>query len=684
MGRFPKLTYPQTAKDDVVDVLHGTRVPDPYRWLEDPDSAPTRAWVAAQQSVTNQVLEQLPQRAAFKQRLTALWNHARQSLPIRRGKTWFTLRNDGLQNQSVLYAAATPTEVGHILLDPNTLSGDGTIALQAWEPSPDGRLLAYALSSGGSDWMDWHVLDVATGKALPDVLAWSKFSGASWKRDGSGFFYSRYDPPAGRSMEDINHFHKLCFHQVGTTQETDPIIYARQDEKTWMFGGHVTQDGRWLVVTISRGTDPRNALLARDLTVANAPLVPLRMDFDAEYSVITNVDGTLYVKTDLHAPRGRIITLDATVPTPPEVPLVAQSTDTLTGVSRVGPTLVCTWLHHAHSKVTIHGLDGAQQRQLELPGIGTVGGFDGHPDDPGTYYAFTSFTMPTTHFHLDTTSGATTHHWKPALDVDASSFEVRQVFVDRPDGARIPMFICHKKGLALDGKRPTYLYGYGGFSISLTPAFSVSNLTWMEQGGVYAVANIRGGGEYGEDWHHAAILKDKQKGFDDFVECARWLVSNRYTAPQHLGIGGGSNGGLLVGACLTQHPELFGAALPMVGVLDMLRFHTWTIGWAWVDDYGSADDAGMFPTLLAYSPLHNIKPGTHYPPTMVMTADHDDRVVPAHSFKFGAALQAAQGGPAPVVVRIETRAGHGAGKPTSKMIEEEADKWAFLFQALHP
>ncbi len=679
------LTYPVTARTNQVDDYHGTPVADPYRWLEDDNSTATKAWVEAENKLTFSFLEKIPERATIKERLTQLWNYERFGVPFKEGGRYFLTRNDGLQNQSVLYTMTSLDAEPSLLLDPNKLSADGTVALAGSRVSHDGNLMAYGLAMAGSDWQDWKVRDVRTGKDLPDEVHWVKFSGASWSGDNKGFFYSRYDEPKkGEVLKGVNYFHKLYYHRLGTPQSEDKLIYERPDQKEWGFGGEVTDDGHYLIIHISQGTDTRNRVFYRDLQAPDSPVVELLNQFDAAYSFIGNVGTLFYFRTDLSAPRGRVIAIDAARPERANwQEIIPQSANRLQGVSLVNDQLIADYLKDAHSEVKIFGRDGKFARQVELPDLGSASGFGGQREDTETFYSFTSFTTPATIYRYDLRTGTSTVFRKPKVRFNEADYETKQVFYQSKDGTKVPMFITHKKGLKLDGNNPTYLYGYGGFDISITPAFSPANAVWLEMGGVYAVANLRGGGEYGEDWHHGGMKLKKQNVFDDFIAAGEWLVANHYTRPEKLSIGGGSNGGLLVGACLTQRPDLFGAALPSVGVMDMLRFHKFTIGWAWASDYGSSDDPTEFKALYAYSPLHNIKPGTKYPATLITTGDHDDRVVPAHSFKFAATLQAAQAAPKPVLIRIETRAGHGAGKPTTKIIEEAADKWAFLVQELH-
>ena len=678
------LAYPVTVTVGQVDELHGVKIADPYRWLEDDQSPRTREWVTAQNRVTFDYLAAIPQREAIQRRLRELWNYERFGVPFERGGRYFFTKNDGLQNQSVLYVADSLEAKPRVLLDPNKLSSDGTVALAGYSTSEDGTLLAYGVSIAGSDWQEWRVRDVRTGSDRADRLRWVKFSGASWTKDGKGFFYSRYDEPkAGERLKGQNFFQKLYFHRIGTPQSADELVYHRPDQKMWGFGGEVTEDGRYLIVSVWQGTDQRNRVYYRDLTMPSAPVVELLNDFDASYDFLGNDGATFWFRTDLNAPRGRVIAVNIAKPARAEwKELVPQSTETLRQVSVVNDQFVGIYLRHARSEVRVFGLDGKPVRTVALPGIGTVSGFGGRRSDRETFFSFTSFTMPGAIFRHDLRTGASRVFRQPKLPFNSDAFVVRQILYTSRDGNRVPMFIAHKKGLELDGRNPTYLYGYGGFNISLTPTFSVANLVWMEMGGVFAMPNLRGGGEYGEEWHKAGMKAKKQNVFDDFTAAAEWLQANLYTRPEKLAIGGGSNGGLLVGACLTQRPELFGAALPAVGVMDMLRCHKFTIGWAWQSEYGSPDNAEDFRVLRAYSPLHNLRTGTRYPATLVTTGDHDDRVVPAHSFKFAAALQAAQSGAAPALIRIETNAGHGAGKPTEKLIAEAADKWAFLVRAL--
>ncbi len=675
------IVYPPSKKVDQVDDYHGVKVADPYRWLEDADAPETKAWVEAQNKVTFGFLESIPERARLRERLTQLWNYEKFGVPFREGDRYFFTRNDGLQNQSVLYVGKTPDDPqARVLLDPNTLSADGTVALTGYAVSEDGKLLAYGLATAGSDWNEWRVRNVETGEDLPDRLQWVKFSGASWTKDGKGFFYSRYDEPKeGNLLQSTNYYQKLYYHRVSTPQSEDELVYERRDHKEWGFGGYVTDDGRYLGIVVTMGTSPRNLFFYKDLTNPEARVVELVPDFIADFTPVGNDGTTFYFRTDWEAPRGRLIAIDATRPERANWrEVIPQSRDTLEAVRWVGGRFIALYLSDAKTQVRMFDRAGKALQEIALPGIGTAAGFGGKPEATETFYAFTSFTQPTSIYRYDFTTGKSTLLRQPKLAFDPGAYVTQQVFYKSKDGTRVPMFIVHRKGLKRDGKNPTLLYGYGGFNISLTPSFSPARIAWLEMGGVLAIPNLRGGGEYGEEWHQAGTRLKKQNVFDDFIAAAEWLIREKYTQPARLAIQGGSNGGLLVGACMTQRPELFGAALPAVGVLDMLRFNKFTIGWAWESDYGSPQNPEEFRALYAYSPLHNLKPGTRYPATLITTADHDDRVVPAHSFKFAAALQAAHKGDAPVLIRIETKAGHGAGKPTSKLIEETADVWAFL------
>jgi prolyl oligopeptidase len=685
---MPKYQYPHTATIDQVDNYHGTLVPDPYRWLEDTDSAETRAWIETQNKLTFEFLEQIPERKALQQRLTELWDYPKAWAPLKKGSRYFQLRNTGLQNQDVLFVMENFQDEARILLDPNSLSADGTVALTAWEASPDGRWLAYASSASGSDWLSWRIRDVDSGMDLPDRIEWSKFSGAAWLPDSSGFYYSRYDTPtAGQEYQSANYYHKLYFHAVNTPQSEDKLVYERPDEKEWGFGAQVSDEGHYLVINVWQGTDVRNRMFYQDLH-EGGPVVELISEREAAYAFIGNDGPIFFLRTDLDAPRGRLIRVDIRQPDKAHwLTLVPESEDVIEAVKLVQDQFICVDLHDAHHCLRCIGLDGTSLGEIPLPTLGSLvllenWGFNAGRKDRELFFAFQSFAWPTTIYRYTLNQEGLETIFTPPIQFDFSPYVTRQVWATSKDGTRVPMFLVHRRELPA-GPQPTLLGGYGGFAISIAPSFMISRLVWLERGGVLAITNLRGGGEYGEEWHRAGMLENKQNVFDDLVGCAEYLISQGLTRPDKLAIQGGSNGGLLVGACMTQRPELFGAALPAVGVMDMLRFHKFTIGWAWVSDYGSSDDPEQFKTLYAYSPLHNLKLGTAYPSTLITTADHDDRVVPGHSFKFAAALQAAQGGDAPVLIRIQTKAGHGFGKPTSIIIEEQADLWAFVIKALN-
>ncbi|MEM7167815.1 MAG: prolyl oligopeptidase family serine peptidase [Planctomycetota bacterium] len=676
--------YPDAPTGGVVEELHGQSIADPYRWLEDSDSPETRAWIEEQNHLTFGVLETLPGRAAIGARLEKLWNYEKHGLPVKRGDNYFFARNDGLQNQSPYYVTSDLSQPARLLLDPNTLSSDGTTSIGQQAASRDGRIFAYAVSQGGSDWRTVRFRDVASGRDLEDKLEWVKFSGIAWSHDNAGIYYSRYDAPAegDDKLQQVNRNQRVYYHQIGQPQSQDRLVYERPDNPEWGFGCNVTEDGSYLINHVWQGTHRENNLFYQDLSQPDAPFVELLAGFRASYDYIGN-DGTrFWLQTDDDAARGRVVAIDAANPQAGLQELIPESEDTLEEVHAVGGHFIASYLKDAQTVVRIFDTSGKLLRELQLPGIGSANGFSGRQDSPETFYSFTSFTHPTTIYRYDVASDESVLLHTPKVDFDPADYEVNQVFYRSKDDTRVPMFLIHKKGLKKDGNRPVMLYGYGGFNISLTPSFGVSSLLWLELGGVYAVANLRGGGEYGEAWHDGGMKDQKQNVFDDFIAGAEWLMFNNYTRPSKIAIAGGSNGGLLVGACMTQRPELFGACIPSVGVFDMLRFHKFTIGWAWVSDYGSPDDAQDFKTLLEYSPLHNVKEGTCYPPTLIFTGDHDDRVVPAHSFKYAATLQAAQGCRNPVLIRIDTRAGHGAGKSTSMLIEEIADRFAFLVKSL--
>jgi prolyl oligopeptidase len=677
-----KFNYPQSKTVDQTDDYHGVKVSDPYRWLENSDSEETRTWVEAQNKVTNAYLNQIPERAKIKARLTELWNYEKFSAPFKRGDYYFYYKNDGLQNQSVLYIANSINDAGRILLDPNKLSKDGTVSLNGTSFTDDGKLMAYGLASAGSDRTEWHVMDVTTGKDLADVLKPNRQGGISWTKDGKGFFYSRFPETSDSTALRAQTFNqKFYFHKLGTPQSEDVLIYERPDNKELFIGGRVTQDGDWLVVSLGKGTAPQNMVYYKNLKT-DSPITPLIDNLDSSYGFIGNDGSKFYFQTDKDATRAKIVMVDVNAKDKVWKEIVPQGKETMSGVSFINNQFVVNYLKDAYTQIRIYDLDGKFVRSVDLPGIGSAGGFGGRRFDTETFYTFSSYATPPTIYRYDMKTGKSEVFKQAKVAFNSNDYEVKQVFYNSKDGTRVPMFIVHKKGLKLDGTNPTLLYGYGGFNVSQTPGFSVSRLVWMEMGGVFAVANLRGGAEYGEEWHKAGTKLQKQNVFDDFIGAAEWLIANKYTQPKKLAIQGGSNGGLLVGATLNQRPDLFGAALPAVGVMDMLRFTEFTIGWAWTSDYGSPKNPDEFKAIYAYSPLHNIKPGTKYPATLVTTADHDDRVFPAHSFKYAAALQAAQAGDAPVLIRIETKAGHGAGKPTAKVIEEHADIYGFLMKNL--
>jgi prolyl oligopeptidase len=677
-----KFDYPKPNKVDQIDDYHGVKVADPFRWLEDPDSAESRAWIDAENKLTNAYLSQIPQREAIKQRLTKLWNYEKFSAPFKVGKNYFYYKNDGLQNQSVLYIASSTTDGGRVFLDPNKLSTDGTVALNGTVFTDDGKLVAIGTASAGSDQTEWKVMEVETGKYLDDKLEKRRQGISSFTKDGKGFFYSAFPKNDDKTaLRDQNFYQKLYYHKLGTPNSDDIMVYDRPDNKEYFVGGNVTDDGRYLILGVGQGTSPKNMVLYKDLKSNNSQVVPIFDKLEANYSFIDNDKTTFYFSTDKDAPRTRVIAVD-TKNGNKITEIIPQAAETLGNVSFVNNQFAANYLKDAYTQVRIFDKKGKFIRNVELPGIGTATGFGGKRKDKETFYNFSSFTTPPTIFRYDMQTGKSEVFRESKVDFNRNDYEVKQVFYSSKDGTRVPMFIVHKKGIKLDGTNPTLLYGYGGFNINLTPSFSVSRLVWMEAGGIYAVPNLRGGAEYGEEWWKGGIKLKKQNVFDDFIAAAEYLIANKYTQPSKLAISGGSNGGLLVGATLNQRPELFGAALPAVGVMDMLRFQKFTIGWAWTSDYGDVGIKEEFEANYKYSPLHNIKKGTKYPAVMVTTSDHDDRVVPAHSFKYTATLQEAQAGDAPVLIRIEVNAGHGAGKPTAKVIEEQADVYGFLMKSL--
>ena len=676
-------SYPPSKKLDHVDNYHGTQVVDAYRWLEDVDSEATKSWVASQNELTQSYLKEIPQREAFKERLQKLWTHERFGIPKERGGKFFFEYNPGDKDQNQLLVADSSTGAPRILLDPNLLSSDGTVSLAGWAPSEDGKLLAYGIAAGGSDWREWRVRDVQTGKDLPDLIRWVKFSEAAWTPDGKGFYYARYaEPKPGEELTGSLFFQKLYYHTLGEPQSQDVLVYEKPDQPKWGMGGEVSEDGRWLIITVWESTSPKNLVLVKDLQRPESQIVELITGFDAEYVFLASEGDNLWFRTDNQAERGRIIAVNVNHPERAAWgAVVAETPDTMESASFAGGKFFVSYLHDAYSLVRVYDKAGKLENSIDLPGIGSVAGFAGKAEDTRTYYAFTGFTRPNTIYEYNITTRESQIFKQPKLDFNAADFVTEQVFATGKDGVKLPLFIVRKKNLP-QGPQPCLLYGYGGFNIPITPTFSVSNLVWLEQGGVYVVANLRGGGEYGRTWHEAGMRERKQNVFDDFITAAEYLIARKITSRDQLAISGRSNGGLLVGACMAQRPDLYAAALPGVGVMDMLRFHKFTIGWAWVDEFGSSDDARQFEVIYKYSPLHNLKDGGHYPATLITTADHDDRVVPGHSFKFAARLQAAQGGSKPVLIRIETSAGHGAGTPVSKRVDQAADELSFLVREL--
>jgi len=682
------LSYPKAPTSNQVDDYHGTKVADPYRPLEDPDAPATRAWIDAENRLTRISLDAIPERPAIVERLKALWNYERYSSPFRQGGRYFFTKNDGLQNQSVLYVLDRLDGSPRVLLDPNTLSKDGTVSLAGYSVSQDGRLLAYGTSAAGSDWNEWRVRDVDTGDDRPDHLQWIKFSGASWAPDGSGFYYSRYDAPAkGQELQAVVKSPKVFFHRIGTAQPEDRLVYARPDQPDWSFYANVTDDGRWLIVNVAEGTSPKSRVYYYDLHRKGGDFVKLFDRFDAKYQFLDDVGTTFYFLTDKDAPRGRIVSVDVAGggSEPALSDVIPQSSSAIEGASLVGDRFVVDYLQDAASHVKLFSRDGRFEKEIPLPTLGTVAGLTGKRTDRETFFSFVSFAYPVRIYRYDFDSGTNTIFREPKVPLKPEDFDVQEVFYPSRDGTKIPMFLVAKKGtLEKTGDRPTLLYGYGGFDLAQTPTYTARVMTWVERGGLYALACIRGGSEYGEEWHENGMLGKKQNVFDDFAWAAKWLIAEKYTNSARLAIHGRSNGGLLIGATVNQHPELFGAAIAQAGVMDMLRYQKFTIGWAWASDYGSADKPEEFAWLRAYSPLHNVAKGTKSPAVLVLTADHDDRVVPGHSFKYAAAMQAAQAGARPILIRIETRAGHGGGgdlgsdTSVAKQVEESADILAFL------
>jgi len=681
-------TYPLAPRGTQVDEYHGVKVPDPYRWMEDIDSPDTRTWVAAQGQLSREFLDTIGGRDSMTQRLRDIWNFERWTPPVHHGGNWFFTHNDGLQNQSVVFVmkdlGAGEVGAARLLLDPNTLSADGTVALRERAISADGRLFAYSLSEAGSDWQVWRVRDVATGQDLPDTLKWSKVDGASWRKDGSGFYYTAYDPPKeGAALKAANEYEKLYFHRLGTPQSDDELIYTRTDNPGWLVNGTVTDDGHFLIIQASLGTDIRNTVLVQDLSKPHAPIVPVIPAPTATYDVIDAVGDLLLVRTDDTAPKHRIIGIDLANPAPAHWrTVVAEGRDTIDAATFAGGQLLVHRLKDAHSTVQRYATSGKLLGDLDLPGIGTVTGLEGHAEDAEICYGFSGFATPPSVFRVNLDDGSVSLWRTPRLKgFVPAEYETHQVFTKSKDGTRVPIFITARKGTKLDGANPTILYGYGGFNASVTPSFSPLIAAWVQMGGVYAVVNLRGGGEYGRAWHEGGMKLRKQNVFDDFIAAADYLRAARWTNPNRLAIRGGSNGGLLVGAVEEQRPDVAAAAIVQVGVLDMLRFRQFTVGKAWESDYGSVDNPEEFRALYKYSPYHNVRPGVNYPATLIMTGDHDDRVFPAHSFKLAAAMQHADPHGRPILLRVETRAGHGQGMPTAKLIDEVVDIYAFVFKA---
>ena len=677
------LSYPDSKPGKTIDILHDIKVPDPYRWLEDLNSDQTSTWVKAQSSLTDSYLDAIPGRKALENHLTKLWNVERIGVPSFEGGYYFFSKNNGLQNQSVLYSTKSLDLEPTVLLDPNKLSKDGTVALNSYEVSPNGKYLAYSTSASGSDWVEWKVREISSGKDLSDHLKWSKFSGASWAKNSKGFYYGRFPTPKnGEEMMAQNIHKKVYFHEIGKPQSEDLLVYERPNQPKQGLYAWVTEDGKYLLIQVSQGTDTKNGLFYKDLRNPTSKVIELLSDFDASYDFVTNLGSKFIIRTDLNAPKQKVISIDINEPLSDRwETIIPESTETLRSVSHIGGLFIANYLKDARTEIRRFKTNGNPLPPVKLPGLGTAAGFGGKSDQTETFYYFTSFTSPGAVYRYDVTRNASTLFKAPETQFNRDHYGARQIFATSRDGTKIPMFIVSKKNLKLDGNNPTLLYAYGGFNISLRPSYSPATIAWLDLGGIYVMANLRGGGEYGEEWHQAGMKLKKQNVFDDFIACAEHLISKKFTSSKKLSIAGGSNGGLLVGACMVQRPELYGACLPAVGVMDMLRFHKFTIGWAWQAEYGKPDDPDDFKNLLKYSPYHNLKPN-NYPATMVITSDHDDRVVPSHSYKFAAALQSSQNGSAPTLIRIESKAGHGAGTPTSKRIEAIVDKYAFLAKAL--
>ncbi len=681
---MPKVSYPETARGGVVDNYFGHSVPDPYRWMEDLDSKPVADWVAAENQVTFTYLSKLPMRDHFQRRITELWNYPKAGIPIPRGGRYFYTKNSGLQRQAPLYFRSSLTAPASLLLDPNTLSPDGSLSLAQWQPSPDGHLLVYGLSEGGADWRTLHVRDVDAGKDLPDEVRWMRFSEISWTNDAKGFYYSRYpEPPKGKVLEAALSHQAVYYHRIGAPQSEDRLIYERKDLPTWFLDTKVTEDGRYLLIFMAEGSTNNNRLYYADLgdpkrPAIGAPVRPLIETDGAEFSAFGNVGPVLYLRTDQNSPNRRVIAVDVTRPAPADwKTIIPERQQAIEAVFLIGGRIVAQYLVDVQSRLSVFGLDGAVQGEVPLPGSGTVAGVNGLEDAPEVFYSFSSPLYPTTVFVYDPKTRHQTPFESAKPPIDVSAYETRALFATSKDGTRVPIFLTWKKGLAQDGSHPAMLFGYGGFSVSELPQYVQDVPAWLELGGIWVTANMRGGAEYGEAWHRAGALEKKQNVFDDFIAAAEYLIKEKYTSPARLAIKGRSNGGLLVGAVEEQRPDLFAVALPGVGVMDMLRYDKFTGGRAWATEYGSSSNATDFAYLIKYSPLQNVKPGMCYPATLVTTADHDDRVVPSHSFKFTAAMQAAQSCERPVLIRVETQGSHGY-RPTDKQIAELADQWAFV------
>jgi len=675
-----KIEYPKPPKEDVKDNYFGTVVNDSYRWMENDTSQAIKDWVETENKITFDYLSKIPFRDKIKERYSKLFNYPKFSAPFRGGKNYFFFKNDGLQNQSVLYIQKGLDGKPDLFLDPNKLKSDGTVALSNYSISKNGKYFAYGTASGGSDWNEFYVMNVSAKEKLNDHLNWIKFSGISWYKDG--FFYSRFPKPSkGKELTTANEYHSVYYHKIGTDQKNDKMIIGDRNNPKMTFYAQTTEDERYLIIYSSKGTS-NNALSVKDLS-ANSKFKTMVADFENNYNVIDNVGNKLLVLTDKNAPKNQLVLIDPNNPNEKNWKvIIPENENVLRSVDIIGGKIIANYMKDASTHIYMHSMEGKLENEIKLPAIGTVGGFSGKKNDDIAFYTFTSFTYPSSIYKFEVNKNKSSLYQQPNIDFDFSPYETEQVFYKSKDGTSIPMFIVHKKGIKMDGSNPTYLYAYGGFNISLTPSFSSSRLIWLEQDGIFAMPNLRGGGEYGEAWHEAGTKLKKQNVFDDFISAAEYLINNKYTSPEKLVCAGGSNGGLLIGATINQKPDLFKVALPAVGVMDMLRFHKFTIGWAWVSDYGSSDDSLEFGALYKYSPLHNIKSDLDYPAVLVTTADHDDRVVPGHSFKYTATLQEKYKGNNPILIRIGVRAGHGSGKPTTKIIEEQADIYSFVFYNL--